>query len=119
MDGVREFVRSALIHLRDTIKRPPIHRRDRYLLAVPLINCGYGGGQAMTGEIMKELIGVLMSLVEEVEGCDIVLCLVKEAEFGAAQMMRSQMYAHTHAHANHLPPSLYQEAVRLSSFVKR
>ena len=128
MDGVREFFTSALTHLRDVLHRSPVHRRDRYLLAVPLINCGFGGGQEQTGVILRELVGVLADVAEGGDA-DVALCLVKEAEFAAAQQIRTQMWREQEKRgggggggrggSDHLTPALREEADRLADYAKR
>jgi hypothetical protein len=76
------FVKDAVDDLRATAPfgLPPV-------VALPAVGTGHGGGADRRGEILQELVPLLMRLAVESE-CDIVLVTYGRASFDAAQSVR-------------------------------
>ena len=87
MEGARHFVRLAARTLTDT-KRPPVFGRSKYLLAMPLLGTGGGGGGPFSGEVIRLL---LHSMREESAKADVDVAVVLNdgPAWAAAQNERS------------------------------
>lgn len=89
MEGVRQFAAEASEALRGT---KPLHRRERHLLAVPVVGTGAGGGRGIRGEVIRLLLEALDTAAAE-NGIDVVLVTRDGRDFAAAQSARRQLVA--------------------------
>ncbi|OGQ24428.1 MAG: hypothetical protein A2138_05095 [Deltaproteobacteria bacterium RBG_16_71_12] len=91
VDGARHFMRVAVRELR-RLGRKPKHGRARHLLALPLLGTGGGGGELLSGEVVRLLLPVLQDEAARVaaEGTpvDVVLVLKEGPAHAAAQTER-------------------------------
>lgn len=87
VEGARDFVVRASSTLK-ALGRAPLHRRERHLLALPLVGTAGGGAAYFSGEITALLLAMLE---DEAEACgvDVVLVLNEGAAWAAAQKARS------------------------------
>lgn len=80
---VRKFVDVVISH-----RRPPRNRRERLLLALPVISTGKGGGAKVKGQVIAALVRSLLELVNDYE-VDLVLVTHSAAALAAAQKART------------------------------
>ncbi|KAI2514357.1 SIR2-like domain [Fragilaria crotonensis] len=69
--------------------KKPKNRRERHLLALPVIGTGGGGAKYMTGEIIENLLHVLNKFVST-HKVDCVLVAADEATYAHAQTARQE-----------------------------
>lgn len=87
VDGATEFVQRAAA---DCVK--PRHRRDRPLLALPLVGTRAGGGARRKGEVVRALLPAL-DLAADATSADVVLVTYGDEAFAAAQWARRRLEA--------------------------
>lgn len=90
VEAVVDFVRAAGP---DAAQRVDRDRRDRPLLAIPLVGTGHGGGARRKGEIARELVRQLEPVLEEIH-VDVVLVTQNPEAFAAAQRARRMHWGH-------------------------
>lgn len=78
-------------------------RRDRRLVAAPVIGTGWGGKQAVAGDVLAELIPALAEAIRGDVEADVVVMTYTEADYAAAQHARRQCSA---------PEALWEELPR-------
>lgn len=86
--GAREFVTQAVRDLCSSGVKPK-NRRERYLLALPLIATGFAGMRSKAGKILDALLPELERLVVETRA-DIVLVLWEQPIYSMVQAYRKQ-----------------------------
>lgn len=84
--GLREFLEEAAAHL----SGPPLFRRERPLLAVPLLGSGLGGARDIQGELVRALLQEMYEFVAH-HAVDVALVTWTTAAFAAAQHERSRL----------------------------
>jgi SIR2-like protein len=67
----------------------PVNKRERHLLALPVISTGFGGGARVKGRVINTLVRDLLKLVER-KNVDIVLVTHTAPAFAAAQKARME-----------------------------
>lgn len=83
LDAVRQFVHRAAA----TLPHTAVDRRERRLIALPLVGTRAGGARAVSGEMTTGLIRVLIEVASET-GMDIALVTHTDAAYAAAQATR-------------------------------
>lgn len=79
LETVRQFVKVTLSELRNNNVKP-FARRERYLLALPVIGTGGGNAADLTGQIVERELHCLCHLVAEELDVDCVLvCAVSSS----------------------------------------
>lgn len=111
-EGARAFLHEAVRAL-GALKRPPLHRRARHLLALPLLGTRGGGASHWSGEITSLLMPLLQEEAD-VLGVDVVLCLNEGASWAAAQKARREIPSSFAA----LPEALAEKADALAERAK-
>lgn len=81
-EAVEAFVDAVL-----ATKSKPRNKRERHLLALPVISTGFGGGSRVKGRVIKTLVLALIKLVER-KDVDLVLVTHTAPAFAAAQKAR-------------------------------
>lgn len=87
LEGVRQFFDSAQVWLEGT---EALHKRQRPLVALPLVGTGAGGASQIKGKITRGLIAWLLSEAE-LRPFDIVLVTFTDAALAAAQQTRLEL----------------------------
>lgn len=87
MDTARQFIDAALEELRQN-QLIPLARRERYLLAMPVIGTGGGFAGDLTGEIVESLLKLMSDRVSAESDLDLVLVCADEATYAHAQSIR-------------------------------
>lgn len=90
VEAVVDFVRAAAPN---AAKRVDRDRRDRPLLAIPLVGTGHGGGARRKGEIARELVRQLEPVLKKIH-VDVVLVTQNPEAFAAAQRARRMHWGH-------------------------
>jgi uncharacterized membrane protein YgcG len=93
METVRQFVDVALAELLQH-QPAPLARRQRYLLALPVIGTGGGAAGDLTGAIVEQMLRLLAELVAAPDRrCDFdaVLVCADSGTFSLSQAIRSKM----------------------------
>lgn len=68
---------------------PPANKRERHLLALPVISTGKGGGARVKGRVINSLVRSLLELVKRYD-VDLVLVTHTAAALAAAQKARAE-----------------------------
>jgi len=84
------FVDLALTKLR-ALQKSPLARKLKYVLAIPVIGTGGGGGSDLTGDIISALLETFTGLVRAVDDLDIILVCADSPTFAQAQVLRRDM----------------------------
>jgi hypothetical protein len=82
VEAVRAFVDRVLV-----AQPVPANKREKHLLAVPVISTGFGGGALVKGQVINTLVRDLAALVKE-KDVDLVLVTYTAPAFAAAQKAR-------------------------------
>jgi hypothetical protein len=88
-EGARQFVEGAA---KKSNRNETRLKRERPLLAVPIVGTGEGGGSQEAGVILRRLIGELYRVLERVDA-DIVLVAHRNDQLAAAQHVRRDVLA--------------------------
>jgi hypothetical protein len=91
-EGARQFVIDAARS--QAARLPKDVSRAKPLLALPVVGTGKGGGSKEAGIVLRELMRVLLDVVEQVEA-DVVLVTHTPDQFAAAQQARRDVSAST------------------------
>jgi hypothetical protein len=86
VEGARQFMGAAVDALRAR-DRKPAHGRSKFLLALPLVGTGGGGGGLVSGEVARLLLRMLRVETERYD-VDAALVLVDGPAWAAAQHER-------------------------------
>ncbi len=86
IEGARQFLQTATAALTG---QAPLYRRQRHLLALPVIGTRYGGARRRAGEVVQALLPALFEEAERL-GVDIALVTFDGPTFAAAQRARSR-----------------------------
>jgi len=103
MDTVRQFVRVTLHELRTHQPRPR-SRRERYLLALPVVGTGGGRAGDLTGQIVETMLRVLCEEVGLSDDVDCVLVCADVATYSHAQNVRWKMCSYLESDGGHWLP---------------
>lgn len=112
LDGLRAFLHAAWADVAD---KPPRHRRERPLLAVPLVGSGLGGAEMIAGEVVRGVLDTLWSFVVD-HPVDVALVLFTPEAFAATQAERRR---HASDAWGSLPANLIEEADELAALARR
>lgn len=106
IEGVEAFVEAAL----QAIARhgPVLSRRDRPLLALPLVGTGHGGKRRHAGQVAEALVGALFDIAAR-RGIDLALVTRSDRDFAGAQAARRDRVAFAE-----LPPAAVARAHALA-----
>lgn len=91
ISGLHQFLSAAYA---DASGRPPLFRRERPLLAVPLVGTGLGGAKDIQGEVVRAVLEELESFAST-HPVDVVLVTWTAAAFAAAQRERRRLPSET------------------------
>lgn len=88
LEGVRQFFDAVEAWFGASYT--PLHRRERPLVALPLVGTGYGGASQIKGTITRRLISMLLEQAGR-RPFDIVLVTFNDAALAAAQQTRLEL----------------------------
>ena len=106
--GVEEFLRAAVPVVRD---ERFLRRRDRPLLALPLVGTGGGGAASRVGEIVRALLPALYDAAE-IHDVDIVLDVYEGPDYAAAVHTREKLVGSLPVWPETLSPRMRRYAAR-------
>eukprot|EP00980_Cylindrotheca_fusiformis_P004725 scaffold1004_cov105-Cylindrotheca_fusiformis.AAC.8 len=89
LETVRQFLELATSLVR---RRKPFVKRERYLLAVPVLGTGGGYAGDMTGQIVDGLLNRLNEFVAAQPDVDVVIVTADDATYAHAQAIRYNGY---------------------------
>lgn len=89
VDRALRFIETTANYLREHPKTIQLRKRERPLLALPLIGTGGGGAYDRTGEIAAALLPAIQQKATEC-GVDVALILKHAAKYAAAVKVREQ-----------------------------
>ena len=118
MDTLRDVLDVAILEL--TTNQPhPMHRRARYLIAVPVLGTGGGGATDLTGHVLKSTLQVLHEYSTKLQKnvyVDYVLVCADPATYVQAQKLRFRELKRSNSlfDDHFLDQQLKQEAERLA-----
>ncbi len=90
LEGATQFVQRAAAACEE-----PRHRRDRPLLAMPLVGTRAGGGARRKGDVVQALLPALTQAAEAASA-DVALVTYGDEAFAAAQWARRKLVAEGH-----------------------
>ena len=71
----------------------PQHRRDRYLIAVPVLGAGHGGASDLTGHVVEKTLVALIEYATDKSHCiDCVFACADAATHAHAQQIRHDRF---------------------------
>ena len=118
LDGARDFVLRAARALRPT----PLNRRERHLLALPVVATRQGGAKHHTGQILRALLELLYDLTRDptLPDFDLALVTYHDTHFAAAQRQRRRLHDEAAPGVwDALDPALSPPAEQLAGFANR
>ena len=113
-DGVRAFLRVASVLLEGA---KPRNRRERPLVALPVVGTGAGGGWSLTGAVIKALLEVLLEAAQDASFDTLLVCR-DGASSTLAQRLRLEASGRFWP-SPRLTPSLEAHAARLAAAAAR
>ena len=116
-DGLKQ---ALLVMYDDAVlaNRKPLHQRDRFLFAVPVVGTGGGGNHYQTGEATKVILRALLGLLQEQPNFDVILCAYDRPTFLLAQQSRREaledFFPSLVSHPPFTLPSQFQSAFQMT-----
>ena len=92
VEGAQQFLSRAVDWLEQTGQRF-LPRRERPLLALPVVGTGKGGARHTSGKVIQQLMPLLYD-VAGASGVDVVLVTKESADYAAAQAARRKYQRH-------------------------
>ena len=90
MKGLKQFLSLVKGFLQDA---PPA-KRGKYLVSVPVIGSGGGGGMRQTGRILREILQITTDFTSKQDKIDIVVCTFDRPTLIIAQKIRLEQKEH-------------------------
>ena len=111
-----EVVRSFFARVARDLVGAPKNRREKHLVALPLIGTGRGGMRKRSGEVARALLPALYEAADKYD-FDVALVMIEGSSYSAAQSERLQLLRATPGWT--LEPRLEDTAQRLTRVASR